>query len=256
MTLPQSINRALVVALAVLLAVLLAGAIATLVYCSGHQGVGSLKTPGIAEPLREDATQTPGNSADPGAIALPAGDSALLPTPFIDQLAADAPMGCEAAALLQALHTKGYATQYNLALFLLQMPLAEDDNPHHGFSFTPYEELGEDCYQGIFAAPLAAWGTQYGDVADISGASLDELKQELLSGNPVVVFVTQDFATPEWQDWWFGPAVNNAHVMTLAGFENSTGQVYLVDPHRGPRWVDQNVFLASYLATAGAVVVR
>jgi|GEM_PF-2067206 len=179
-----------------------------------------------------------------------------LDVPYISQYAAGAPEGCEAASLLEALHFKGYATGYDLPAFLKQMPYAPDGNPYHGFSDTPYQNLGPDYIQSIFPAPLAAWGARYGPVADISGATIDDLKAELKAGNPVVVYVTFHFAAPVWKHWSWGDAIFNGHIMVLAGYDNTNDTYKVADPVDGVYWVDGATFEQSYGYLDWAVVVR
>lgn len=164
--------------------------------------------------------------------------------------------GCEAASLLEALHYKGYAKGYSLKSFLKEMPIAEDGNPYHGFSNTPYEILEGDYYQSIFPAPLAKWGQNYGNVVDISGSSVTTLQNEIKNDNPVVVYVTYNFQAAQWQKWWFGDAVNNMHVMTLSGYNEKTGAYKVTDPVKGDYWVSKAKFERCYNYLHWAVVVR
>ncbi|MGM0239540.1 C39 family peptidase [Enterococcus sp. AZ103] len=182
-------------------------------------------------------------------------DSASLNAPYINQNSAGYPMGCEAAALLQALQTKGQANNYNLRSFIDEMPLAANGNPNDGFGGRP-DQILNGTYQSIYPKPLAAWGSRYGNVENISDYSPEELKEELRGGNPVVVFVTLDFAAPRYGNYWWGTGINNAHVMTLDGFDNHTNRYHVSDPNAGQYWVEGHAFEASYNLTRYAVVVR
>ena len=179
-----------------------------------------------------------------------------LNVPYINQYSAGAPMGCEAASLLEALHYKGCATNYDLATFLKEMPVASDGNPHHGFSNTPWEVLSDDYYQSIFPEPLASWGKNYGNVSNISGSSIETIRAELLAGNPIVVYVTYQFGYAQWQNWWFGNAINNMHVMTVCGYDEKNAQYKVADPAGGIYWVSSSNFERCYNYLKWAVVVR
>jgi uncharacterized protein YjdB len=182
--------------------------------------------------------------------------SAELNVPFINQYASNAPMGCEAASLLQALKTLGYAKNYTLTAFLNEMPISYNNDPNNGFAGNPYIIMTNGVYQSIFAKPLANWGTKYGNVQNISGSSASNLKLQLTLGRPVVVYVTYNFESPTYGYYFWGKGVDNAHIMTLAGY-NSTTKKYLVsDPAKGKYWVDYAVFEKAYNLTKGAVVVR
>ncbi|MDA9472961.1 hypothetical protein C240_3187 [Enterococcus sp. 5H] len=179
-----------------------------------------------------------------------------LNVPFINQYSSGAPMGCEAASLLQGLHTVGKAKNYNLGTFLREMPISPNKNPNNGFAGTPYAYMTDGTYQSIFAKPLADWGKRYGNVQDISGSSPAELRWELEQGNPVVVYVTYEFASPIWGNYFWGRGVDNAHIMTLAGYNDQAKRYLVSDPAKGKYWVDYSTFEKAYNLTKGAVVVR
>lgn len=188
-----------------------------------------------------------------GAVGV--SNNVLLNAPYINQNTAGMPMGCEAASLLQALQLKGYAKNYNLKSFIKEMPLASDNNPNNGFAGQP-DKLMNNVYQSIFPAPLANWGNRYGKVANISGASVGSLKQELRNGNPVVVYVTLNFESPRYGNYFWGTGINNAHIMTLDGFNESNNTYHVSDPNAGKYWVSGAKFEASYNLKKFAVVVR
>lgn len=188
-----------------------------------------------------------------GAVGV--NNNVLLNAPYINQNTAGMPMGCEAASLLQALQLKGYAKNYNLKSFIKEMPLASDNNPNNGFAGQP-DKLMNNVYQSIFPAPLANWGNRYGKVANISGASVGSLKQELRNGNPVVVYVTLNFESPRYGNYFWGTGINNAHIMTLDGFNESNNTYHVSDPNAGKYWVSGAKFEASYNLKKFAVVVR
>jgi uncharacterized protein YvpB len=54
--------------------------------------------------------------------------------------------------------------------------------------------------------------------------------------------------------------VDNMHVMTLIGYNNTTGSYYVADPDKrssnNKYWVSQNAFETAYNALKYAVVVR
>lgn len=179
----------------------------------------------------------------------------LLNAPFINQYSAGYPMGCEAASLLQALQVKGYAKNYNLKSFIKEMPMSSNNNPNNGFSGKP-DNVVSGIYHSIYAKPLANWGNKYGKVADISGVSVETLKDELRKGNPVVVYVTGDYAAPRYGKYWWGTGIDNAHVVTLDGFNQSNNSYHISDPAGGKYWVSGSKFEASYNLRKSAVVVR
>ncbi|OTO14526.1 hypothetical protein A5875_003683 [Enterococcus sp. 3H8_DIV0648] len=179
----------------------------------------------------------------------------LLNAPYINQNSSGYPMGCEAASLLQALQKKGYAKNYNLKSFIKEMPLSSNNNPNNGFAGKP-DRIMNDVYQSIYAKPLAQWGNKYGKVSDISGSSVETLKDELRKGNPVVVYVTGNYAKPAYGKYWWGTGIDNAHIVTLDGFNESNNTYHISDPNSGKYWVSASKFEASYNLRKSAVVVR
>ncbi|WP_225884279.1 C39 family peptidase [Lacticaseibacillus mingshuiensis] len=168
------------------------------------------------------------------------------------QYANGIPEGCEGVSLMEALKYKRHALNYSPRQFLSLIPKAS--SPYAGFVGSPFVSSGQ--YTAIFAAPLAKWGRQFGDVADISGSSVNELLAEVEKGNPVVAYVTIHFATPTWAQWPFGRVPNNNHAVVLAGFNKTAGTVYVSDPIDGKYWLPLTTFSRIYNARKMAVVVR
>lgn len=186
-----------------------------------------------------------------------------LNVPFVSQLTPTyAPMGCEGASLLMGLQYKGY-TNVSLKTFLDNMP-KNSNNPFEAFASSPYK-IVDGVYQSIFTKALASYGKIYsGKVADATGFSTVQLKAEIKQGNPVVVYVTNNFATPVWGIYYMGNAgyvrtVDNMHVMTLIGYDEQTGDYLVNDPNsyaKSQYWVTKEKFEKAYNALNYAVVVR
>lgn len=176
-----------------------------------------------------------------------------------------APYGCEGVSLLMALSYKGYTSTTTKA-FLDKMPKSTN-NPYSGFaSGNPYKTIN-NVFQSIFPAPLTKYGkTYHKNVANGTNYTATQLKKELDAGNPIVVFVTLDFAKPIMAKWNLGAAgkqtlVDNMHVVTLIGYNKSTGAYYVADPNKktassGKYWVSKSRFEAAYNPLKFAVIVR
>lgn len=171
------------------------------------------------------------------------------------------PLGCEGISLYMALKGKGYVQDTDVDDFMAIMPQS-DENPEYGFVGDPSrskkDPVNADKRTTIYPAPLAKWGKEYGNVEDISGASTDELKEQLELGNPIIVYVTGGYKTPKWQEYSWGKAVTNGHVVCLVGYSKWTGD-YLVNDcgsHLGEYWVNQEKFEKIYLERRYAVVVK
>ena len=179
-----------------------------------------------------------------------------LNVPYYNQYDAGTPMGCEAASLLQALHYKDCAKEYDLKSFLKVMPYSKNDNPYEGYSGTPYEYLPYPTYQSIFPKPLTQWANQYGEAEDLSGKSETELQNEIKAGNPVIVYMSYNFEEPEWNEYPWGIGMDNMHVMTLCGYDGVNDKYQVCDPVKGKYWVKATTFTKSYNYLKWAVVVR
>ena len=187
----------------------------------------------------------------------------VLNVPFVSQLTPTyAPMGCEGASLLMGLQYKSY-TSASLKSFLDNMP-KNSINPFESFASSPYK-IVNGVFQSIFPEALAAYGKTYsGKVADATGISTAQLKAEIKQGNPVVVYVTNNFTSPIWGIFYMGSAgyvrtIDNMHVMTLIGYDEGTGAYLVNDPNsytKNQYWVKKDKFEKTYDALKYAIVVR
>ena len=187
----------------------------------------------------------------------------VLNVPFVSQLTPTyAPMGCEGASLLMGLQYKSY-TSASLKSFLDNMP-KNSINPFESFASSPYK-IVNGVFQSIFPEALAAYGKTYsGKVADATGISTAQLKAEIKQGNPVVVYVTNNFTSPIWEIFYMGSAgyvrtIDNMHVMTLIGYDEGTGAYLVNDPNsytKNQYWVKKDKFEKAYDALKYAIVVR
>lgn len=171
--------------------------------------------------------------------------------PYYNQISAGLPNGCECASLLMALHYKGYASGINLNTFADNCPRSTD--PHQGFilAMDSYEPLNRVHW--IAPDALTAYGSKYGNVANISGCSTADLKAEIDAGNPVVIYATYDFAAAKAYD---GEVPGNLHVMLLVGYNPKTNTYIISDPVDGQLNVSGANFERAFSYTRYAVTVR
>lgn len=173
------------------------------------------------------------------------------------------PKGCEGVSLYMAMRGKGYLKGMSLKSFMNSMPLTET-NPNYGFVGDPTKGSGRvntGKRTTIYPKPLAKWGSQYGKIESLQGKSLTTLKAELRKKNPIVVWMTTSWETPQWKKYSWGKSVTNNHAICLVGYSTRTGS-YLVNDCggktkvRGTYWVSKNQFEKIYNARKYAVVVR
>lgn len=181
----------------------------------------------------------------------------VLNIPYISQNNNGVNNGCEAASLLMALKAKGYASSIGYINFVNNMP--KSDDPNKGFYLDIYKSEPRNEAHWIAPAPLAAYGNSVGgNVTNITGTGVDGLDAEVANGNPVVVYVTYNFAGA---GKYSKGVPNNLHVVVLAGYNSVTGEQVIVDPWsvggRTKYNVSKSAFEYSYRASGyRAVVVR
>lgn len=175
-----------------------------------------------------------------------------------------APEGCEGASMLMGLKYRGI-TNVSYKAFLDNMPKSPDNNPFDGFNGSPYD-VEPGIFQSIFPDPLTSYSKRYrSQVTNISGTSSDDLKMDLDSGNPIVVYVTNRyFEAPRLATYNFGgknyTIVDNMHVVLLTGYDDrdsSNPRFYVADPDdRGTYWISKAKFDAAYNCLKWAIAVR
>jgi uncharacterized protein YvpB len=222
----------------------------------------------VAAKITTGTTTSKSSSSTPSSstktLAVTQSPTVTLNVPYVSQLTPTyAPMGCEGASLLMGLKYKGY-TNESLKSLLDKMPKSTN-NPYAAFAGSPYKIIN-GVFQSIFPKPLTAFGQMYSSkVANATGYTTAQLKNELDHGNPVVIYVTLKFARPVWAQYNMGSAgyvniVDNMHVMTLIGYNRNTGSYYVADPDSklssDKYWVSKSAFETSYNALKYAVVVR
>ncbi len=174
---------------------------------------------------------------------------------FIDQVKNGAPNGCEAASLLMALKYKNYAIDITYQDFMNQMP-KHATNPKLGFIHSMYKKSDKNTVNWIDAQPLSQYGANYGNVENISGVTIEQLINEILLGNPIVVYTTYKYKDPYWLNKDYGQVYGNLHVVLLDGYDASNKLVHISDPILGSNWLDITQFVVTYNGMKRAVVIR
>jgi uncharacterized protein YvpB len=168
--------------------------------------------------------------------------------------------GCEAAALLMALHYKGYLSGTGLREYAEDMP--KSDDPNTGFYLDIWGLDPTDVSHWIAPEALKNFGiSSSGDsnIINATGYSFSQLTQEIVNGNPVLIYMTSQFRAP--YNWSNGAPVN-LHVQLLTGYNTMTGEVIIVDPwkykSRSSYWTLSKATAESIYNQVGkrAVIVR
>ena len=136
--------------------------------------------------------------------------------------------GCEAACLLMSLQYKGYLKNMNLYNYSDKMP--KSDDPNKGFYLDIFKKEPKDKSHWIAPKPLRDYGitsSNYYNIFDGTGYSLDDLDNEVKNGNPVIIYLTSQFEEPK--DYYKG-VPKNLHVQLLAGYNEITKEQFIIDP--------------------------
>ena len=164
----------------------------------------------------------------------------VISVPYISQVyPVYAPVGCEPTSLLMGLQAKGYATNVTLRQFLDAMPKTTS-NPAKGFVGSPYRaDPTKKTRTTIYPTKLAEYGRQYGNVIDLTGATTQQIQLEVLSGNPVVAYVTLYWQTPYYRyyniEGQTQRLLSNNHAVLVCGYNAANHTYYIADPYNVSR---------------------
>lgn len=182
--------------------------------------------------------------------------------PTFNQKKEGYPRGCEGVSLYMCLKGKGYINSLSIDEFMNTMPLSYDDNPDNGFVGDPTQGKNANINKGkrttIHPTPLTNWGNQFGKCKNLEGQSIKELISELKKGNPIIVWVTSSWNTPQYATYSFGKTVSNNHATCLVGYDEKTEQFLINDcssKNNGEYWIDRSLFEKTYNPRKYAVVV-
>ena len=174
------------------------------------------------------------------------------------------PNGCEVTSLAMALAAAGYPAD-KTALFTGYMP-SEPFAVLDGVRYGPDPETayagdaasargGWYCFEGPVMEAGSRWLSEQGvgcHMARCTGLSQAALEGFLRRGIPLIVWVTRDYAPPEYADYFYWTLpdgsrytpYNNLHCVLLAGEEGDGYQV--ADPLKGWQTVDKATFWESF----------
>lgn len=163
----------------------------------------------------------------------------ILDVPYISQNSSGVYNGCEAASLLMGLKYKGYLSNMDLVTYSTNMPKSND--PNSGFYLSIFSLEPKSEAHWIAPSPLTQYGISSSgnnNVIDATGWSLEQITQEVINGNPVVVYLTYNFLSPKS---WSNGAPRNLHVQLLTGYNSITEKYIITDPWT--RWSGEYEFV-------------
>ncbi|GAY72782.1 C39 family peptidase [Lentilactobacillus kosonis] len=167
----------------------------------------------------------------------------LLDAPNIDQYAWGAINGCEAASLLEGLHSQGKLLEVNYGEFLKKMPIDQAGNPNRGFGGSPFRNA-HGKFEAIFVKPLADWAANYTNYRDLSNQGVESIYESVKNGDPVLAYVTVHFEEPKIETYPFGEVPINNHAVLVDGITDF--RVHVSDPIDGTYYLDKAKFVHIY----------
>lgn len=145
---------------------------------------------------------------------------------YINQFSAGFANGCEAASVLMSAKYKGRMMGHSLGSFADTIQITDD--PNTGFYLSMTESRNGGPAHWIAPAPLASFANAQGaGIVNVSGASLDQLDNEVKNGNPVIIYLTYRYASPAG---YHNGVPDNLHVVVLSGYNSYTGEQVFTDP--------------------------
>lgn len=189
----------------------------------------------------------------------------VLNVPYHSQLTpVYAPVGCEATALLMGLQYKGIAKDVTYRQFLDAMP-KHPSNPEKGFAGSPYI-LNNSIRTTIYPQALTDYANTYaaGRTVNFSGSTVDDIKKEILAGNPVVVYLTVKRAAPIYANYIIEGTtqslLKNNHAVLVTGYDSEANKLRITDPWswsgRNEYWLDIPTFAYSYNIRNHSISIR
>lgn len=178
----------------------------------------------------------------------------FMDVPFYNQMSYGYPNGCEEFSLYMALQYLGATKGQTIHQVTNAVPKVPSfGNPHEGFNGNPTDKYG---FHTIYPRAFTPYAKRYApNSKDISGVGTARFKEELMKGNPLVVWGTYPYlAAPIIDGTYYGSLkVANLHVWLVTGFDGNT--FYVADPIYGKLTVSEGTVALSYSPNKMAVAI-
>jgi uncharacterized protein YjdB/uncharacterized protein YvpB len=182
------------------------------------------------------------------------GQKTFMNVPYYNQMAMGYPNGCEEFSLYMALAYLGATHGQNIHQVTEAVPKVPSwGNPHEGFNGHPTDKYG---FHTIYPRAFTPYAKRYApNSRDISGVGTAQFKEELMKGNPLVVWGTYPYlAAPIIDGTYYGSLkVANLHVWLITGFDGNS--FHVTDPIYGTMWVSEGTVALSYSPNKMAVAI-
>jgi uncharacterized protein YvpB len=180
----------------------------------------------------------------------------VMNVPFYNQNSHGYPNGCEEFSLYMALGFLGATKGNSVYQVVNAVPrVGNGGNPAYGFNGTP-RNPADGSYHTIYPRAFTPYARRWApNSRNISGASMNGFKKEILKGNPIVVWGTWGPGTsPKVVGRYYGAKrVANLHVWLVDGYAN--GAFHVSDPVYGKLWLSQSAVRRVYAPNKMAVAI-
>ncbi|WP_206911806.1 hypothetical protein IGL98_002630 [Enterococcus sp. DIV0840] len=182
------------------------------------------------------------------------GQKTFMAVPYYNQMTMGYPNGCEEFSLYMALEYLGATHGQNVHEVTNAVPKVPSwGNPHEGFNGSPTDNYG---FHTIYPRAFTPYAKRYApNSRDISGVDTGQFKEELMKGNPIVVWGTYPYLAPPIIDgtYYGSLKVANLHVWLVTGFDGNS--FHVTDPIYGTMWVSEGTVALSYSPNKMAVSI-
>ena len=187
--------------------------------------------------------------------------SARIDVPAVQQNP-ELPTGCESVALTNALLSLGFDLE-TTEIADAWLPTSSTDFVN-AFLGDPRTADGHSCMAPAIVQAAASYLAANGSnlkAADMTGAALEDVLQEVAAGNPVIVWCTidlQDAGTPyatASQDGRTYHLFANSHCVVLSGYDLDAGTVTASDSLVGSVEYDLETFATRYFQLGSQAVL-
>lgn len=160
---------------------------------------------------------------------------------------------CESVATVECLNALGYDISVDdfldryldtIATWAIGSVAVDDNIFNHYFVGNPRTYNGWLCYPPVIVNAVQRY---FSDVnmnlrrpVDYTGVGFNFLLDELALGNPVVIWVTQNYEVTEYASLYGNQYAVLNHAVVLAGYDRSRGVVSIIDSINGVLELDYN----------------
>lgn len=168
------------------------------------------------------------------------------------------PTGCEITSLCMILNYHGFnVDKLELANKYLKIEGSYSEYTFdEAFIGSPYETWGWGCYAPVITDTANKYLKLQGsslEAINITGSSIEQIKETVYSGIPVMVWSTIGLDTShEEKTYWITPDGNKAtfvqgeHCVVITGFNEETNKIIVLDPLIGRVEHNEQDFLKTY----------